>query len=244
MSSLGVYSPGPHDRRVDESWPRNGIDSLPYSRHKVAAERLLDEHEHAGNRVPIIARMRPGVVVQADAGSALLRYGLPAYLPAAFLRHVPLLPVDRSLVVPIIHSEDVADAVVRVLERRATGAFNLAAEPPITRDVIARALGARPVHLPRAILRSAANLAWQLHLQPLDPGWIDLAFAVPLLDTGRAQRELEWQPRVTADTALAQVLSAMIERRATSSPALRSRSVAAEISALIRHGPVARRRLP
>jgi len=159
MSSLGVYSPGPHDRRVDESWPRNGIDSLPYSRHKVAAERLLDEHEHAGNRVPIIARMRPGVVVQADAGGALLRYGLPAYLPAALLRHVPLLPVDRSLVMPIVHSEDVADAVVRVLERRATGAFNLAAEPPITRDVIARALGARPVHLPRVILRTAANLA-------------------------------------------------------------------------------------
>lgn len=243
MSSLGVYSPGPDDRRVDESWPRNGIDSLPYSRHKVAAEDLLDEHEHDGAN-PTIARMRPGVVVQADAGSALLRYGLPAYLPAALLRHLPLLPVDRGLVVPIIHSGDVADAVVRVLERRATGAFNLAAEPPVTRDVIARALGARPVHLPRVVLRAAANLAWQLQLQPLDPGWIDLAFAVPLLNTGRARRELEWQPTVTADVALAQVLSGMIESRVTGSPALRPRSVAAEISALVRRGPVARRRLP
>src|SRR5215212_4716690 len=41
-SSIGVYSPGPKDRPVDESWPREGVPSLFYARHKVAAEKLLD----------------------------------------------------------------------------------------------------------------------------------------------------------------------------------------------------------
>src|SRR3954466_12669550 len=35
-SSIGVYSPGPKDRPVDESWPHEGVPSLFYSRHKAA----------------------------------------------------------------------------------------------------------------------------------------------------------------------------------------------------------------
>ena len=46
-SSVGVYSPGPKDRAVDESWPRDGVPSLFYSRHKAQAERMLDELEAA-----------------------------------------------------------------------------------------------------------------------------------------------------------------------------------------------------
>jgi UDP-glucose 4-epimerase len=44
-SSIGVYSPGPKDRPVDESWPRDGISTSFYSRHKAEAERILDEVE-------------------------------------------------------------------------------------------------------------------------------------------------------------------------------------------------------
>jgi len=243
MSSLGAYSPGPDGRRVDESWPTDGIATLAYSRHKVAAERILDAHERDHPGGPAVARMRPGLIVQRDSASALLRYGMPAYLPAAILRHVPLLPLDRSLVVPLVHTDDVADAVERVLQRRATGAFNLAAEPAITRDVIAEVLGARPLHVPKRVLRGAAWVAWQARLQPLDPGWLDLAFAVPLLDTARARRELDWTPSVDARSALAEVIGGMADTAATSSPALRPRSVAAELAALVRRGPAAHRRL-
>lgn len=244
MSSVGAYSPGTGRDRVTEDWPTEGIDSLAYSIEKVAAERLLDAHERRHPDGTAVARLRPGLVVQRDAGSALLRYGVPAYVPAALLRHVPLLPVDRDLVVPLVHTDDVADAVVRVLERRATGAFNLAADPPATRDLIAEVLGARAVHLPRAVLRTVADLAWRVQLQPLDPGWIDLAFAVPLLDTSRARAELGWAPTVDARTALAQVVEGMADRAATTSPVLRARSVAAELRALVRTGPIATRRFP
>ncbi|WP_433554898.1 NAD-dependent epimerase/dehydratase family protein [Pseudonocardia xinjiangensis] len=245
MSSVGAYSPGPDDdRRVDESWPTGGIDSLAYSRQKVAAERVLDEHERAHPDGTAVARLRPALIVQRDSGSALLRYGVPPYVPAALLRHLPLLPVDRELVVPLVHTSDVADAIVRVLEQRATGPFNLAAEPPVTRDLIAAVLHAWPVHLPRTVLHTVADVAWRLRLQPLDPGWIDLAFAVPLLDCGRARRELGWTPAVTADAALAQVVGGMADSAATTSPALRPRSVPAELAAIARGEPITSRRLP
>jgi UDP-glucose 4-epimerase len=180
LSSVGAYSPGPDPGapggpRVTEEWPTGGIDSLAYSIEKVAAERLLDEHERRHPDGTAVARMRPGLIVQRDAGSALLRYGMPAYLPAALLRHVRLLPLDRDFVVPLVHTDDVADAVARALERRASGAFNLAADPPVTRELVADVLGARPVHLPRTVLRTAADLAWRLRLQPMD----DRAFPTP-----------------------------------------------------------------
>jgi nucleoside-diphosphate-sugar epimerase len=243
MSSVGAYSPGGH-APVTEDWPTEGISSLAYSRQKVAAERILDEHEKHGPRRTAIARMRPGLIVQREAGSALLRYGLPAFVPSGLLRHVPLLPLDRALVVPIVHTDDVADAFARVLEQRATGPFNLAADPPVTRDLIAEVLEARAVHVPWPVLRAAAAVAWRAGVQPLDPGWIDLAFAVPLLDTGRARRELGWTPSTDARTALAQVVAGMADAAATASPALRPRTVAAELSALARRGNIATRLLP
>ena len=42
MSSVGAYSPKRDDEPVDESWPTGGVRTSMYSRHKSAAERLLD----------------------------------------------------------------------------------------------------------------------------------------------------------------------------------------------------------
>ncbi len=247
ISSLGAYSPGPDDpagARVDESWPTRGIDSLEYSREKVAAERLLDEYERTHPDGVAVARLRPALVVQRDAGSGLLRYTMPAYVPATLVRHLPVLPVDRALVVQVVHTDDVADAIVRVLERRARGAFNLAAEPPLTRDDIAGVLGARPVHVPRGLLRTAVDLTWRSKLQSLDPGWLDLAFAVPLMDAARARTELGWEPTVDARDALAETVAGMADAVGTGSPALRPRSVADQLARLVRRGPIGDRRLP
>jgi nucleoside-diphosphate-sugar epimerase len=143
-----------------------------------------------------------------------------------------------------VHSDDVADAVVRVLERRAGGAFNLAAEPPLTRDDIAQTLGARPVHVPKPVLRTATMLGWRSRLQPLDPGWIDLAFAVPLMDSGRARRELGWSPSVSAKDALAELVEGMRDKRGGSGPVLRRRSVPEELGKLVTAGPVSHRKQP
>jgi UDP-glucose 4-epimerase len=244
MSSLGAYSPGPDDRWIDESWPTEGVLSLPYSRHKVAAERLLDEHEREHPDAPVIARMRPALVLQRDNGSALLRYFLPSYVPAAVLGHLPVLPVDRRLTVPAVHTEDVADAVVRVLQRRSAGPFNLMAEPVLTRDGIARVLRARPLHVPRLLLRGLAWATWRAHVQPVDPGWLDLAFAMPPMDTSRARRELGWAPSIPADVALKQAVEGMAGAANLPSPALRDRDVRGELAALVTRGPIGRRNLP
>jgi len=243
MSSVGAYSPKKDDAPVDESWPTEGVPSSPYSRHKSAAERLLDEHE-ASFPQRVVARMRPGIVGQRAAGSALLRYGLPAVVPAWAVAHVPVLPLDRGLAIPMVHADDVADAVHRVLNSGAGGAFNLSAEPAVTSAAIAGVLGARLVHVPSGVLRAAMSGAWHARLQPVDPGWLDMGAALPLLDTSRARDELGWQPRTDALSVLAEVVEGMTEAASTASPVLRPRRVPAQLARALRHGPVSSRQQP
>jgi nucleoside-diphosphate-sugar epimerase len=221
------------------------VPTSPYSRHKAAAERLLDayEAEHPDGGLTV-TRLRPGIIGQRGAGSELLRYGVPAYLPGSALRLLPVLPMDRSLVVPMVHADDVADAIVRVLDRGAGGAFNLAADPPVTRDDVAAAFGARPLHLPAPVLRLLASAAWHARLQPVDPGWVDLGFAVPLLDSTRARTELGWTPSKDGRTVLAEVVAGMTDAAAGTSPPLRRRTVPDELRRAVRQGPPSHRRLP
>jgi nucleoside-diphosphate-sugar epimerase len=246
MSSVGAYSAKRDDRPVDESWPTEGVPTSPYSRHKAAAERLLDAHEkrQAGANPTVITRMRPGIVGQRTAGSALLRYGVPGLVPARALDLVKVLPLDRRLIIPMVHADDVADAIERVLRGRVPGAFNLAADPPITTRRIAEVFGARPVHVPARALRVAMAGAWHARLQQVDPGWLDLGFSVPLLDTSRASRELGWSAGVDAVAVLRETLSGMRDASADDTPVLRRRSVLRQLTDAVRRGPVSRRRLP
>lgn len=246
MSSVGAYSPKIDEHPVDETYPTDGVRSSMYSRHKVAVERMLDAHESQPGGVARlhITRLRPGIVGQRDAGSALLRYGVPGYFPGWAITLLPLLPVDRQLAIPMIHADDVADAVIRAITRSAYGAFNLAAPPPITPDLIAAALGAHHVHVPAQVLRVAVTGSWLARLQPLDPGWLDLGMNVPLMDTTRAREVLGWAPSHTADAVLTETVAALRDSAAGSTPALRPRSVAGQLRDRIRRGPIASRPRP
>lgn len=243
MSSVGAYSPKQDDDPVDESWPTDGVPTSPYSRHKAAAERLLDAHE-AARHGTVVARMRPGIVGQRSAGSALLRYGVPGFVPGRVLPLLPVLPVDRRLRIPVVHADDVADAIARVLDERAEGAFNLAAEPPMTAARIAEVFGARLVHVPSALMRPVVSAAWRLHLQQVDTGWLDLAFSVPLLDSGRASRELGWTPATDGMAVFREILGGMQGTETDRTPVLRHRTVLGQARDLLSRGPVSERERP
>ena len=245
MSSVGTYGSGSYGKRVDETWPTTGIESSPYSRDKSAAETLLDEYEQRlGSAAIPVARMRPGFILQRAAASGLMRYGLPEYIPMQLVPLLPLLPLDRRLCIPLVHADDVAQAISQVIERRAAGPFNLAAEPPIGRDDVAAALGARSVHIPSGVLGTLVDLSWRARLQHIDRGWIDLAFTVPLLDCSRARTDLGWTPKWTSTEALADLLEGVAQQTYTESAPLRQRSMLDLLRRDVTEGLISSRRLP
>jgi nucleoside-diphosphate-sugar epimerase len=115
-----------------------------------------------------------------------------------------------------VHADDVAAAFWTVLERRAPGAFNVAADPVLGPGDVARAIGAgRAVPAPLGVVRGLATVTWRAHLQPTDAGWIDLASQSPLMSTD-ALRGLGWAPGVDSRAALAELVTGM--RKGTGEP--------------------------
>ena len=210
-SSIGAYSPGPKDRGVDESWPTTGIPSSFYSRHKAEVERLLDrfEAEHPDTRV---VRLRPGLIFKREAASGIRRLFAGPFLPNFLLqrRLIPIVPAHDRLVFQAVHSYDVGEAYrLAIVNDDARGPFNIAADPVLDPDELARALDARTVRVPSVVLRGGAALTYALRLQPSEPGWVDMAFAVPVMDTTRARTELGWTPERTSTDALLDLLDGM-----------------------------------
>lgn len=222
-SSVGAYSFGPKTVRVDESWPTGGIATAHYSRHKAANERFLDTFEWEHPQI-IVTRVRPGLVFQAAAGAELGALFLGRLVPVWLLRawRPPVLPFPSLGVFQAVHANDLADAFWRIVERRAGGAFNIAAEPVLDPPTIARAIGAKrwvPVRARAA--RLVVELTWRLRLQVTDPGWVDIGTQVPVMSTARARDELGWVPTVTSTEALAEVIDAIArKRREPASPPL------------------------
>jgi nucleoside-diphosphate-sugar epimerase len=223
-SSLGAYSPGPKDAEVPEEWPTGGIPSSAYSRHKSALERGLDAVQ-AEHPELIITRVRPGLVFQGAAGSEIARYFLGPLLPVSVIGAIrsPVLPLPARFIIQAVHADDLAQAYWLLILGRHGGAFNVAADPVLGPNDLVRALGAaRSIGLPVPALRALIWATWRAHLQPTDPGWIDLAANTPVMSTARI-RELGWVPTVTSQQALRELVQGMRSSAGSASPPMRSR---------------------
>ena len=224
-SSIAAYAPASKDRAVDEAWPTTGIRSSAYSRHKAETEALLDDVVAARPGLTV-ARIRPPLVVQRAAGSEMARNFLGSWLPSAWVGRVPLpvVALPHGICGQVVHADDLADAIWRILVRRAAGPFNVATDPPLGTEDVRRALRAvADLPVPWLVARGLAGLTWRAHLQPTSEGWVDVVRQVPVTSSRRAQTLLGWAPRVSAPDALAEVLRGVGEGAGAPSPVLRAR---------------------
>lgn len=223
-SSVGAYSAGPKDRAVDESWPTGGTPSSFYATDKSDAERILDEAEQRYPSMRVV-RLRPGLIFQAEAASEIQSLFAGPLLPRTLLRRslIPVVPRIRRLVFQAVHSHDVGRAFALAATQDVSGAFNVAADPVLDPDELARLFGARTVPVDARIVRAITDLTWRAHLQPTPAGWLDMALAVPVMDTTRARTELGWTPRHRGDDALLELVDAMRRGEGYTTPPLAPR---------------------
>jgi hypothetical protein len=81
-------------------------------------------------------------------------------------------------------------------------------------------LRARKVSISPSVLRAAASASYRLRLQPTEPGWLDMALAVPLMSTDRAHGELGWRPTRTSLEAIQELVVGMREGADDQTPPL------------------------
>jgi UDP-glucose 4-epimerase len=217
LSSIGTYAAGPQTHPVGEDWPTTGIPSSQYSRLKAECERMLREFgaAHPGTTTTAV---RPTLVLQPDAASEIGRYFLgPVLFPAAralpgpvagvLAKVVPLPIPDTSL--GLVHADDVADLIARVLDRRAGGAFNVTSPPNFDATALAGALGMKRVAVPAVVLRTGMQVAFLSRLLQIEPGWLDLGLGVPPMDTTRARTLLGWRAKHNGGDLLREFVAAL-----------------------------------
>jgi len=228
-SSVGTYSPGPKDRTVDESWPTAGIRTSHYSRQKAEVERVLDAFEREHPQVRVV-RLRPALIFKRESASEQRRLFAGPLFPPFLAKRIPFVPDVPRLRFQAVHSADVGEAYRLAVRGDARGAFNVAAEPVLDPDALARILGAPKVPVPAQLLRGAAQLTFRLHLQPSDLGWVDMALQTPLLDSTRARDELGWTPQRSSEDAIRDLLDGLEADTGLGTPPLERRSRARELA--------------
>jgi UDP-glucose 4-epimerase len=232
-SSVGAYSRGPKDRAVDESWPTAGTPTSFYSRHKVAVERQLDRFE-ADNPEARVVRLRPALIFKDEAATEIRRLFIGPFLPSFLLRRrlLPALPRVERLRFQAVHSEDVGRAYLRAVLADVKGAFNIAAEPPLSGGELAERIGVRSFPVSPRVVRRLADLSWRMRLQPTPPGWLDMALNVPMMSSDRAREELGWEPRCSGVEALEELLEGMRAGHGGATPPLEADSARARLEDL------------
>ncbi|ROS73321.1 NAD-dependent epimerase/dehydratase family protein [Cellulomonas sp. PhB143] len=225
-SSVGAYSPVDDDVPRDESWPTGGVPTSHYSVDKAAQERVLDEVE-AAHPGTVVTRLRPSLIFQPDAGAEIGRYFLGPLVPRSLLApgRLPVLPAPRGLRLQVTHADDVARAYVLAVTHRdaARGAFNVAADPVLSGEDLARLVDhGRLLELPVGLVRAVVALGWSAHLLPTDAGWLDMGMGAPVMDAGRARTALGWEPRHDARETLTSLLEGIAGRRGVGSVPMRA----------------------
>ncbi len=218
-SSIGAYSPGPKDRKVNEEWPTHGIRTSFYSRHKAEVERLLDAFE-ARSPATRVVRLRKVVILKSEAACEIRRLFMGPLVPTTLIRPglIPFLPHLKGVRTQFVHSYDVGEAYRLALVSEARGPFNIAADPVLDFKAMADILESRALTLPKWLVRGATDLTWRLRLQPSPVGWFDMAVQSPLLDTTRAHEQLGWKPRHSSAEALLDLIHGLNRRDSLPTP--------------------------
>ena len=207
-SSVGTYSAKPDDgHKVDETWPTHSLPTAAYGREKAYLERALDAFEPAHPDMRVV-RMRPCFLFKAESAAEQRRIFAGPLLPARVVgrKWLPVVPDVPGLAFQAMHTSDVAEAYRLAVTRPVRGAFNLAADPVITPDVLGRIFRARLVPMPAEAMVAATRVAFRTRVAPAPPELLELFLSLPVLDSGRAERELGWRPARSGVDALEALL--------------------------------------
>ncbi|PRZ18704.1 NAD-dependent epimerase/dehydratase family protein [Nesterenkonia sandarakina] len=230
-SSVGVYSPAEDDVAHDEQWPTEGIPGSHYSEDKVAQERVMDEFlaEHPDFT---LARLRPGLVFQRAAGSEIQRYFAGQMAPVQLLQLLrpPVVPVPGGIRTQAVHADDLAAAYAQAAILGAEGAFNICADDLLDGDAITKVVSGDKTSglklpLPGAALRPLIKAAHRARILPTDEGWLDMGLHVPVMDSSRAKKELQWAPAYSGAQALEELVEGMAAGVGAASVPLRPRNL-------------------
>ena len=209
VAAYGYHSDNPVP--ITEEVPPRGSPEHYYSEQKAACEAALAEIT-TGTTLEVFV-LRPCIVAGPKApalAEAMSWNQLPGAVRKVF-QVVPLLkpPIpDPGTPLQLVHHDDVAAAIaLAATTSAAPGAYNIAGDGVLSMSDVAKALGARPVRVPRVAMSAASEVLARLPFVPSALEWLHVGRTSVVMDTSKAKAQLGWTPKYTA----AETLSGLTE---------------------------------
>jgi nucleoside-diphosphate-sugar epimerase len=207
VAAYGYHSDNPVP--ITEDVPPRGSPEHYYSEQKAACEAVLADVT-AGSPLEVFV-LRPCIVAGPKAPA--LAEAMPwNRLPSAIRKISESLPLlkppfpDPGTPVQLVHHDDVAAAIALAATTSAPpGAYNLAADGLLSMSDVGKALGARPVRVPRLAMTVTSEVVARLPFVPSALEWLHAGRASTVMDTGKAKSQLGWTPEHTAAQTLTEL---------------------------------------
>ena len=214
-STMLVHRPCEPGQAINEDWPLD--PRWPYPQSKVETERVIEAERGA---FPTVILRIAGIYDDRCHSIPLANQ-----IERIHERHITskMFPGHISHGQSFLHVDDLVDALVRVIDRRATlpsHTILLLGEPePLTYDELQHSFGRllhdeewETVQIPKAMARTGAWLqdAMPLTEDPFIKPWmIDFADDHYALDISRAKALLGWQPRRSLRDTIPKMIGAL-----------------------------------
>ncbi|MEJ4113021.1 NAD-dependent epimerase/dehydratase family protein [Corynebacterium kroppenstedtii] len=103
-----------------------------------------------------------------------------------------------------VSADDIADAIIRIMESDHGGVYNICPDDSLTVREVAEALGHRAVHVPISVTRRASDIGFALGVIPFSSRWV--TYGDPVMNPDKARRELGWSASEGSRDALLRYL--------------------------------------
>ncbi len=184
LSSVTAYGAHPDNEvPLTEASPIRGTPGFNYAEHKAQIEHWLASRDSDAG--PDLTILRAAPVLGPGVQNVISR-----------LFEAPRITLVKGHKPPLqfVHLDDLVAAIVHVLDRRLTGAYNVSAEGWLSLDEVTAIVGRRTVEVPEEVAFSSAERLWRLGIGEQPPGLIRLIMYPFVVDPSRLI-ETGWQPR-------------------------------------------------
>ena len=215
-TAYGAFADNP--KPIAEDWPVRGQPDFSYARHKADADRLCQLWA-LQNPDRVMTIVRPSIVFGPNVDNYISR----GWQNSAFM---PILDgVDEEF--QLVHEDDVVSAIVGLLDARAPGAFNVAADGTLRWGESAEMIGLKTRRMSLRTTRRIYSVAWALHAPRIESPPGNLAFIrYPwVVSNEKLKAEIGWEPsadtrQIFVETAYAKGLVATPPAPAPAPPAV------------------------
>jgi UDP-glucose 4-epimerase len=186
-TAYGAFADNPVPLTEDD--PVRGAPDFSYARDKAESDRLcqLWALEHPERVMTIV---RPCIVFGPDVDNFIVRLWLRQPFRADFGM------ADQPM--QFVHVDDVAEALIALVEGRHAGVFNVSADGYISVNECANLLGLKPRRVPYGLFKRLAAGLWRARVTEAPAGQLEFVIHPWVASNEKLKNTTGWTPRWTS----------------------------------------------